>query len=284
MRLNQKDIHQARIAAPTPNVIEAISRRREAIPSRQIPRLGNVDWLRDWCKGKEAWVIAGDGSLLGFRFDLLSKLHNAVIIAINVSIIEVPFADLLCFIDAGVASKAGFTPEKLRDARFKTVCSSNARLNCGGQLGVMKCQQDFEHWPSQGTPNGICSGSTSTHLGMSCALWGGASRVRILGAAANSMTPDNLQDFLAYTKRNAGWYDLPGRKIEQLRKHMQDKGLLQHYYGMDRHESHPNNLRVFPSHAGTYTGFAAPERKKCIVHNFMSAIRGIDQEDLPEAP
>ena len=253
-------------------------RLAEKATHRQQVILGNHDWMGNWCLDKEAWVIAGDGTLFGFQFEKLRERKDAVFICINDSILDVPFADLWCFLDPGVQKRLQID---VQNVEHRTLCGHRAQMTAGGKVTALHTVQKYNPWPS----DQLAGVSTSTHLGICAALWGNARIVRVLGASSNHLDESQIEPFLAYARANSDWYNVTPEREQLLREHVRKNNVLQHYYGIDRYESHPRidkggkaKLKsTFYSMNASYKIFGS-QADRIAIHSFMSRNVGLRQE------
>lgn len=238
--------------------------------------IGNYDWLGGWCQGKEAWIVGGDGTLCGFRFELLKDRPNSVVIAVNNSIREVPFADMLVFLDPGTKQTCGMGD--LRKQHFKVLAAHTGCMTPGGNVSVMKAVSGgFVEWPSHGK---IFSPKTSAHLGMSAAIWGGASKINLIGISANQFLPELMPRYLSYTSENP-WYNVTPELLKRMAFCMEKYGRIQHYYGLTRQQTRAQDKNAFYPMAKSYAQFRA-HRDKIVSYSFMSNLMDIPKGEIRE--
>lgn len=145
--------------------------------------IGNYQWIRPknpdgsfcdgWCHGKPVFVVAGGPSLIGFDFD---RIKEYTTITINRSH-RYCRSDVIVFVDAETATDIRNIDGSL-DFGPRIVASNYAGVTPGGNITTMRIGRDLNiHDPAQS----VLGRASSTLLGVSIALMGGASHVFLLG-------------------------------------------------------------------------------------------------------
>lgn len=137
---------------------------------------GNSAWVSGWCRGEDAFVVAGGSSLRRFDFE---RLRGRKVVAVNRSIYHVP-ADVLVFVDSETANEfrqkiPGFPDE----CGFRTICGHNASMRPAGNVAVVRVTNYGVHNIHHTGP--FLHRMSSTVFGICAAIAGGASRVFLLG-------------------------------------------------------------------------------------------------------
>lgn len=256
-----------------PNLInEQPQPKRFRNPFKTQP--GNYDWIPGWCEGKEVFIIGGDGSLIGFNFEMLNARQNSAVICVNNSIIDCPFADAMVFLDP--STKQSSQIRDMTDTPFRIICNTNCGLDPVGNVTTLQPTTRLTEHPR----DGVFSPITSAHMAMTLAIWGRASKIRLLGIGCNQFSREMLPRYIEYVTDNL-WYKDQENTIEKLKNHFSRFDILQHYYGLDRRETRKNDKSAYfhmVKSFSIYNEYA----DKIVSHNFMSRVRNFRQIPIRE--
>jgi hypothetical protein len=148
--------------------------------SRAAPT-GNTNWLVEWCKGEDVFVVAGGSSLKDFDF---SKLKGRRVVAVNRSIYKVD-ADIVCFLDAEMAAEFRKKFPDFPDGwKTRIVAGHYGGVYPSRNVTVVRISNMM---PRAASPHGPMVGrASSAQLGISCAIVGGARKIYLLGVDGDS--------------------------------------------------------------------------------------------------
>lgn len=231
---------------------------------RDSKKPANYDWIPGWCAGKEVFILGGDGSLFGFEFGMLKDRKNSAVVCVNNSIADAPFADAMTFLDPSTKRTCGI--ENLSEQKFRVVCGTNGNMDPRGNVTVLQPVTRLTDHPSEG----IYSTITSSHMAMTLAIWGRASRIYLLGISSNQFGKSMLMDYEGYTRDNP-WYPNHEEDMLRLEQWFEKKVRLQHYYGMSRIETRAGDSSAYFHMAKSFSAYRE-HSQKIFVCNFMSRL------------
>lgn len=264
----------------------SIRRRVNGMPEKPIYRVqrgksgsytqgaGNYEFLSGWCKGKEAWVIGGDASLIGFNFDLLKDRPNTVVIAIN-RIHDVPWCDMFCALDSRMHPASGITNYYMD--RYVVV---SPQFGLEGRGNVAVCNPRGGLTPHPGPQ--IYSSVTSAHLGITAAIWGGASHIHVLGVSAAPFLNEHIDDYARYVTGNP-WYKDQTECIDKIRNFLNRNICLPHYWALKEEDRYRIDANCFKHMASAFDAYAKYS-DKITIHNFLSRIDALPQVPIAKVP
>lgn len=272
--------------APVASPGMSIRRRVDGMPPKPVYRLqrgkaakaghgaGNWEFLAGWCAGKEAWVIGGDASLIGFNFDLLRERPNAVVIAVN-RIHEVPWCDMMVALDSRMHMASGVT--NYYTDRYVVV---SPQFGLEGRGNVAVCNPRGGLTDSPGPT--IYSSVTSAHLAMTAAIWGKASHIHVLGVSAAPFLKEHIDDYSKYVTGNP-WYKDQEYWIDRVKAFMGKNLCIPHFWALeeeDRYRIDPNCFKHMASGFDPYAKYS----DRITIHNFLSRIDAIPQVPIAKVP
>lgn len=287
MRIQRKKVAiPAEKPAPVAPPGMSIRRRVDGMPPKPVYRVqrgkvakqghgaGNWEFLVGWCQGKEAWVIGGDASLIGFNFDLLRDRPNAVVIAVN-RIHEVPWCDMFTALDSRMNPASGIT--NYYADRYVVV---SPQFGLEGRGNVAVCNPRGALTDSPGPQ--IYSSVTSAHLAITAALWGRASHIHVLGVSAAPFIKEHIEDYERYVNWNP-WYTEQDRCIKHVKSYLGRNLCIPHHWSLneeDRYRIDPNCFKHMASSFDAYARYS----DRITIHNFLSRIDAIQQVPIAEVP
>lgn len=248
--------------------------QRGKSPSRTGHGAGNWEFLAGWCEGKEAWVIGGDASLIGFNFDLLRDRPNAVVIAVN-RIHDVPWCDMFTALDSRMNTASGIT--NYYTDRYVVV---SPQFGLEGRGNVAVCNPRGALTASPGPQ--IFSSVTSAHLAITAAIWGRATHIHVLGVSSAPFLKEHIEQYEQYVTGNP-WYLDQARSIVRVKQYLDKNLCIPHYWALkedDRYRIDPNCFKHMASGFDPYAKYS----DKITIHNFLSRIDAIPQVPIAKVP
>lgn len=196
---------------------------------------GNYECLNNIFAGRDLYIVGSGGSLYGFRFDRLRELQKAgaAVMAINNSIMDVPFADVMFSCDLATKKSASWNDELFKGVRdwsntsFHLVCTW-ADTSPGDNITVCNRTNNYDVRPNKDL-YATHSGVGSLHVG----IWSGAGRIFLLGHDCARFHRSHVKAW-AESVIGSEWYDQ--NAVEDAIEYLQadNDRYLVHYFSRER--------------------------------------------------
>lgn len=145
-------------------------------PSRNKPVAlikNDFDWLQDYFKNEDVFIVGGGASLIGFDF---SKLEGQRIIVINHSYMEVKDFDILVFQDYNFIKGIEKSGHSLQEMNGKVFAGPQGRQKTKGNIFSFQNSEEISDVP------GVFFGKHQTGLvAINIAIQGNAKNIYLLG-------------------------------------------------------------------------------------------------------